>query len=139
MNPIIRNIIAVLAGIVIGSIINMTLVELGNILVPVEGGDLSNMEDLKRIMPTFTYKNFIFPFLAHALGTLFGAFIAAYIAATHKTKFAFAIGGFFLIGGIAVNMMLPGPIWFEALDLLLAYIPMAFIGGKIALNYSKKL
>lgn len=138
MNPIIRNIIAVLAGIVIGSIINMTLVELGNILVPVEGGDLSNMEDLKRIMPTFTYKNFIFPFLAHALGTLFGAFIAAYIAATHKTKFAFAIGGFFLIGGITVNMMLPGPIWFEALDLLLAYIPMAFIGGKIALNYSKK-
>ncbi|WP_339686380.1 hypothetical protein [uncultured Nonlabens sp.] len=138
MNPIIRNIIAVLAGIVIGSIINMTLVELGNILVPVEGGDLSNMEDLKRIMPTFTYKNFIFPFLAHALGTLFGAFIAAYIAATHKTKFAFAIGGFFLTGGIAVNMMLPGPIWFEALDLLLAYIPMAFIGGKIALNYSKK-
>ena len=138
MNPIIRNIIAVLAGIVIGSIINMTLVELGNILVPVEGGDLSNMEDLKRIMPTFTYKNFIFPFLAHALGTLFGAFIAAYIAATHKTKFAFAIGGFFLIGGIAVNMMLPGPIWFEALALLLAYIPMAFIGGKIALNYSKK-
>lgn len=139
MNPIIRNIIAVIAGIVIGSIINMTLVELGNILVPVEGGDLSNMEDLKRIMPTFTYKNFIFPFLAHALGTLFGAFIAAYIAATHKTKFAFAIGGFFLIGGITVNMMLPGPIWFEALDLLLAYIPMAFIGGKIALNYSKKL
>ena len=138
MNPIIRNIIAVLAGIVIGSIINMTLVELGNILVPVEGGDVSTMEDLKRIMPTFTYKNFIFPFLAHALGTLFGAFIAAYIAATHKTKFALAIGGFFLLGGIMVNMMLPGPIWFEALDLLLAYIPMAFIGGKIALNYSKK-
>jgi hypothetical protein len=138
MNPITRNIIAILAGIVIGSIINMTLVELGNILVPIEGGNLSNMEDLKRIMPTFTYKNFIFPFLAHALGTLFGAFMAACIAATHKTKFAFATGGFFLIGGITVNMMLPGPIWFEALDLLLAYIPMAFIGGKIALNYSKK-
>ena len=65
-------------------------------------------------------------------------FIAALIAATHKTKFAFAIGALFLLGGISVNLMLPGPIWFEALDLLLAYIPMAFIGGKIALKYSKK-
>lgn len=137
MNPIIRNIIAVLAGLVIGSIINMALVELGNILVPVEG-DISTMEDLKRVMPTFTYINFIFPFLAHALGTLSGAFIAAYIAATSKTKIAFTIGGLFLLGGISVNLMLPGPIWFEALDLLLAYIPMAFIGGKIALKYSKK-
>lgn len=138
MNPIVRNIIAVIAGILIGSVINMALVELGNVLIPVEGADVSTMEDLERIMPSFTYKNFIFPFLAHALGTLSGAFIAALIAASHKTKFAFAIGGLFLLGGITVNLMLPGPIWFKALDLLLAYIPMAFIGGKIALNYSKK-
>ena len=86
----------------------------------------------------FLNDNFIFPFLAHALGTLSGAFIAAYIAATSKTKIAFTIGGLFLLGGISVNLMLPGPIWFEALDLLLAYIPMAFIGGKMAFKYSKK-
>ncbi|WP_292889844.1 hypothetical protein [Nonlabens sp.] len=139
MNPVIRNIIAVLTGMLIGSVINIGIVEVGNVLVPVEGGDVSTMEDLKRVMPTFTYKNFIFPFLAHALGTLSGAFIAALIAATHKKNMAFSIGGLFLLGGISVNLMLPGPIWFEALDLLLAYIPMAFIGGKIAINYSKKL
>ena len=44
-------------------------------------------------------KNFVFPFLAHALGTLAGAFVAAKIAASHKMRFALAIGFLFLLGG----------------------------------------
>jgi hypothetical protein len=28
--------------------------------------------------------------------------------------------------------MLPGPTWFAAVDILLAYSPMAYLGGKIA-------
>jgi hypothetical protein len=27
--------------------------------------------------------------------------------------------------------MLPAPLWYEALDLIAAYIPMAFLGGKL--------
>ena len=52
-------------------------------------------------------------------------------------KFSLAIGGLFLIGGIIVNFMLPGPTWFAVLDILVAYIPMAWIGGKIAERLSK--
>jgi len=84
------------------------------------------------------FKYFIFPFLAHALGTLVGAIIAGSIAVNHKMKFSLAIGVLFLIGGIMVNYMLPGPTWFAAIDILLAYIPMAWLGGKIALKYSRK-
>ena len=46
-------------------------------------------------------------------------------------KFSLGIGVLFLIGGITVNYMLPGPIWFAIVDIVLAYIPMAWIGGKI--------
>ena len=89
-------------------------------------------------MPGLGAENFIFPFLAHALGTLVGAAIAAWIAVNHKMKFALGIGIFFLIGGIYINYMLPGPTWFAVTDSLLAYIPMAWLGGKIGMRMSKK-
>ena len=83
------------------------------------------------LMPTLEFEFFIFPFLAHALGTLVGATTAGFIAVNHKMKFSLGIGVLFLIGGITVNYMLPGPIWFAIVDIVLAYIPMAWIGGKI--------
>jgi len=138
MNPILRNIIAVIAGWFGGSVINMSLIKLGQKVFPIEGLDPNDMEAFAAIMPTLTEEYFLFPFLAHALGTLVGAAIAGLIAANNKMKFSLAIGGFFLLGGIAVNYMLPGPMWFAATDIILAYIPMAWIGGKIALNLSEK-
>ena len=70
------------------------------------------------------------PFLAHALGTLVGAYIAARFAANNNMRFALLIGLIFLAGGIANVMMLPSPLWFTLVDLLGAYIPMAYLGGK---------
>ena len=51
-------------------------------------------------------------------------------------KFSMAIGGLFLVGGMMINFMLPGPTWFAVVDILLAYIPMAWIGGKLAQKYT---
>jgi hypothetical protein len=133
MNPIIRNILAVIAGIVVGSTVNMGLVTIGPAVIPPpEGTDVTSMEGLKASMHLFGPQNFIFPFLAHALGTLAGAWLAALIASSHKLKFALAIGVFFLIGGIVNVLMLPSPVWFTILDLVVAYIPMGWLGGKLA-------
>ena len=134
MNPIIRNILALVAGWVVGSVINMGLIQTGHTLIPIEGVDPSDMEALAAVMPTLDFKYFIFPFLAHALGTLAGAIVAGLLAVSHKMKFSLGIGVLFLIGGIMVNYMLPGPTWFAVTDIVLAYIPMAWIGGKIALH-----
>ncbi len=133
MNPILRNILAVVAGIVIGSAVNMGLIMLSSsVIPPPEGVDVTNMESLKDSMYLFEPKHFIFPFLAHALGTLAGAVVAGLVAATHKMKFALGIGAFFLIGGIANVFMLPAPTWFAVTDLVLAYIPMGWLGGRLA-------
>ena len=138
MKPIIRNILAVFIGWLGGSIINMGLVLTGNSLFPIEGVDQNDMDALAEVMPTLGFEYFIFPFLAHALGTLVGATIAGLIAGTHKMKMALVVGGLFLIGGIIVNYMLPGPTWFAIVDILIAYIPMAWLGGKIAEKLSLK-
>ncbi len=138
MNPIIKNILAVIAGWLGGSIINMGLIQTGHMLFPIEGIDPNDMDALAAVMPTLEFEYFIFPFLAHAIGTLAGATIAGLIAANHKMKFALGIGGLFLLGGIMVNYMLPGPTWFAIADIVVAYIPMAWIGGKLAERRVKK-
>ena len=139
MNPLVKNILAVILGIIIGSLVNMGIIMIsGSIIPPPQDADIKTMEGLKSTMHLFEPKHFIFPFLAHALGTFVGAIIAATIAATHKIKFAVAIGVFFLIGGIVNVMMLPSPIWFTILDLGGAYIPMGFIAGKLVIKTSKK-
>jgi hypothetical protein len=132
MNPILRNILAVIAGWIGGSVVNMVLIQIGYSMYPIEGIDPNDMEALAEIMPTLGKEHFIFPFLAHALGTLVGATIAAMIAVGQKMKVALIIGAIFLLGGIAVSFMLPGPTWFTAVDLILAYLPMAWFGGKFA-------
>ena len=123
LNKIVRNVLAVITGIVLGSVVNMGIINLQYSFISLpEGVDVTNTESLKSSMHLFEPKHFIFPFLAHAIGTLGGAYLAARIAASHKMNIALGIGIFFLIGGISMVFLIPSPIWFAILDLSLAYI-----------------
>lgn len=131
MNPIIKNILAVIAGAVVGSMVNMSLIMLGHALVPPpEGIDLMNPESIAANMHLFESKHFIFPLIAHAAGTLVGAMLAYKIAASHKMQMAFVVGGLFLIGGIVNVFSLNAPMWFNVVDLIAAYIPMAWLANR---------
>jgi hypothetical protein len=133
MKPIAKNILAAIVGFVVGSVVNLGLVTIGMSVVPLpEGTDVSTMAALRENMKLLSPEHFIFPFVAHALGTFTGAFVAAKLAASHHMKFAVGIGVAFLMGGIAMVLNCGGPVWFIASDLLLAYIPMALLGGSIA-------
>jgi len=128
----VRNILAIVAGLVIGSIVNGFLVTVGPVVIPPPAGtDLTTVEGITAAMPLMKPINFLVPFAAHALGTLVGAMVAALIAVGSRMKFALAIGVLFLIGGIIASWMIPAPTWFVALDLIFAYIPMAWIGAKL--------
>ena len=132
MNPILRNILAVIAGWIVGSIVNMGFIELGHAIVGLpEGSDISNMEGLKAAMENFESKHYIFPFIAHALGTLVGAYTAARIGVTNKKMLGLIVGVLFLLGGLYVAYTLPAPMWFNVIDLVFAYIPMALLAYKL--------
>ena len=135
MNPIVRNILAVIGGLAVGSAVNMGIIMLASsIIPPPEGVDVMDPESIKNLMHLFEPKHFIGPFLAHALGTLAGAFLAARIATSNKMNYALGIGLFFLIGGIVNVNILPAPTWFAVLDLLGAYFPAAWLGGTWAMS-----
>ena len=133
LNKIVRNVLAVITGIVLGSVVNMGIIMLQNSFIALpEGVDVTNPESLQSSMHLFEPKHFIFPFLAHAIGTLVGAYLSVRIAASHKMYFALGIGIFFLIGGISMAFMMPAPIWFIVVDLSLAYIPMGWLGWRMS-------
>lgn len=128
----VRNALALLVGILIGGVVNSALITLGpSIIPPPAGVDVTNAEGLRAGMHLFEPRHFVMPFLAHAVGTLAGALAAYLIAATRRAQMAYVIGAVFLLGGIAVSFMIPAPAWFIALDLVVAYLPMAWLAIRI--------
>lgn len=131
---ILRLILAIVLGLVAGSVVNMALVLAGGQLVaPPPGADMATAEGIRAALPLLEPRHFLFPFLAHALGTLVGAFVAAKLASTRKPVAALVVGLCFLAGGILAARMIPAPSWFIALDLLVAYLPFAWLGHRLAL------
>ena len=130
---ILRNIFAVIGGWAIGSVVNLSIIEIGpSIISTPEGFDNSTMETLAATIHLLEPINYISVFLAHGLGALVGAFAAAKIAASHKMIFAMSIGGLFLLGGITMVFIMPSPVWYTIVDLVGAYLPMAWVGWKLA-------
>ncbi|HEY2865477.1 MAG TPA: hypothetical protein VGJ02_00170 [Pyrinomonadaceae bacterium] len=128
MSPIIRNILAVILGAVGGGIVNMAIVMVGPMVIaPPAGVDMTTVEGLNASMHLLGPQHFISPFLAHAIGTLVGTLVAWLIAASYKQICAYIVGVLFLAGGISAFFMIPAPAWFMVLDLVVAYIPMAWL------------
>lgn len=129
MAKFLRLLLSVLLGLAVGSAVNMGLILLsGKVIPPPAGADVTTTEGLKASLHLFEAKHFLFPFLAHALGTLSGAFAAGWLAPGRSAIPAFVVGGLFLLGGVASVAMLPAPAWFSAVDLVVAYLPAAWLG-----------
>jgi hypothetical protein len=133
MNPILRNILAVIAGIFGAMLLNGFLIQVGGkVIPPPPGAILTTTEGLKESMHLMEPKHFLFPFLAHALGSLIGAFLAGSFAANRHLQLCMTIAGVHMLGGIMMVMMVPSPLWFTLTDLGLAYLPMGFLGWKLS-------
>lgn len=129
MNPIVRNILAVLIGAVACVFLNGALLNLMHTLNPPPAAFAPDKLDTYALLEA---KHLLNPFVAHALPSLVGGVIAALIAASRKMTMALVVGGLHLLGGIMAAFIIPAPAWYIALDLLVAYLPMAWIGAKLA-------
>jgi hypothetical protein len=122
--------IALFSGAMLnGAIINIS----SKFIAPPKGFDLNTAEGLQAAMPHMGPEHFLFPFLAHALGTLLSAVMITRFLKSQQFVFSMMAGFLFLLGGISMVFMLPEtPIWFVLVDLIAAYIPMAYLGYKLA-------
>ena len=126
MKLLLKNIGVLVVGIIIGMIVNIGLIIIGGIIFPLS-------EILKPMNAiNWDFKYFIFPFLAHSIGTLSGAFVVSKFSKNSNIIMPLIVGLYFLSGGIYMVTILPAPTWFVLLDVILGYIPMALLGWKIS-------
>lgn len=130
---ILKLIFAVVLGLVLGGATNMSLIMVSShVIPPPVGADMTTAEGIRATLPQLEARHFLFPFVAHAFGTLVGAFIAARATPRHKLVGALIVGSLFLVGGVMAARMIPAPTWFIVLDLVVAYFPFALLGFALA-------
>ena len=128
----VRSIVAAVGGILAGGVFNMAVIFLSwAIYRPPAGADLSDPETMKAYIDSLPPGGFLLVLVAHAGGALVGGFVAALIAGRSALTFGAIVGGVFLIGGVINLFMIPRPVWFAVVDLVL-YLPCGILGAKLA-------
>jgi hypothetical protein len=127
----IRRILAVICGVIAGSVFNMAVILLSwKIYPPPEGANLSDPETLNAYVQSLPAPALLIVLVAHAGGALVGGLVAAAIARRSPLVLGAIVGGFFLIGGIVNVMTIPAPLWFAIVDLVL-YVPCGMLGASL--------
>jgi len=133
MKAFLKNLGALFLGAVLGALVNSAIIWLQPYIVPLpQGYDPNDLEQIKVAMKSFHWTHFIMPFLAHGLGTLSGAYVAARLAGSRPLFMAMGIALLFLLGGIQMVQLLPSPLWFNILDIGFAYGPTGYLGYLLA-------
>jgi hypothetical protein len=132
LNAAIRNTLAVIAGVVALAVTKYLATKLGNAVIPPPAGvDLSTMDGFKAAIPLYETRQWLPAFFEHAMGSMAGGAVAAFVAASHRMTLALGIGALHMVGGLVAALMLPFPIWVVVVDVVGMYLPMAWIGGKL--------
>ena len=125
MKPLVLTLLAAILGMAL----NGYLIAYSHLFVaPPVGADLTTEEGLLAAMPLMEPKHYAMPFLAHALGTLLSAFLVSWWVRPATLQRSMLLGFVFLAGGLYMVRILPSPMWFNILDLGLAYLPVAYMG-----------
>jgi hypothetical protein len=125
MNPTVRNVLAVLAGLVAGVVAIMLLEMVGWLIYP-PTPDLEPAE----VMANSPIGALLMVELAAALGSLVAGAVAAKLGVGKPMVLAAIAGVVLTLGGIASVAMVPHPMWFVVLSTL-TFVPMALLGGRL--------
>lgn len=136
---IFRGILAVVVAIGVGSVAMTSLHSLGMVFWPEDPYPVgSTSEEMHAWMEGLRLETKLFATFAHWAGTAAAALLAMLIAAPVTDAFgerqrpmwpAWALGAWFLIGGVANAYMLGTPLWLSILDVA-GYVPVAWLIGR---------
>lgn len=132
-NPVLRLVLGVVVGFVLGSIVMMGCHIATMPLYPAPEGvdvwDPDQREAVKAWMETLPAGAFVVAALCHWVGTAAGVAIAMLITQRRSLRPAWVMGAVFLVAG-AVNLtQVPHPGWFAFVDLP-GYLVVAWLVGR---------
>ncbi len=126
----VRNIAAVVLGLVVGMAVNMALIMVSWALFPMpEGMDMNVPEQMNAYVATLPVAAFLIIIAAHLGQSFVGAWVAARLGASHLMVLALIIGVLTLAGGVANMMMIEHPPWMYVEIPL--YLIVAYAAGKL--------
>ena len=138
MHPILRSILAVLAGIVVGFIVVAALEFLDTTLFPLPAGlDLHDTAAIKQAMARAPLAALILVIVGWGISALLGSWVAARIARAPKVLHGMIVGIFLLGAAITDMLEFRHPVWFWICGLLI-FLPASYIGSGLALGKGEK-
>jgi len=134
MTPILKNIIAIIIAIVLGFAINMGVLMISiNLLTYPDNFIFGDTDSLNENIHLFEFRHFFVVYLAHTLGTFISAFTVVKLAASRHFILAISFGTLFLMLGLIMSLQIPqSPTWFVIIDLIFAYLPVAWLAYRLA-------
>lgn len=132
MRPILRSVLAVLAGVAVAAIV-VAIVEAISTLVyrAPPGLNLADAAAMREFIRDLPAGAFVFVLVGWALGTLTGAWTAARIANRSHLVHGNIIGTLLLGTGVANMLMLPHPAWVWVIGVI-AFVACGYAGGRLA-------
>lgn len=135
MGSVLRSIGAVVAGFVAASIVMMIVEGInGHLLFPELGKAAAGVTDrdaLRALMTAAPFGAFLVVIAGWILGGLAGGFTAEKISARSGGAPALVLGVLLTLAGVANNLMVPPPIWFWIVSLLVL-LPATLAGARMA-------
>ena len=129
---ILRSVLAVILGIVAAGLLIWVVEGVGHrVYPPPEGVDFHDPQAVAAIMEEIPLGALLFVLLAWGVGTLAGGWLAALVAGRSATLYALIVGAVMLAGGIMNRVMIPHPVWFWILGVLV-FLPAAWLGARLA-------
>ncbi|NOU45444.1 MAG: hypothetical protein HOO86_00090 [Bacteroidales bacterium] len=124
----IRNILAILSGIVFGMLAIGIFESIGHTLFPVPQDIMQTAEnqDTEALFALISPQMLLFVLLAYLLGSFFGGLITSLIS--KRIMSSIITGGVIMLGGVINLFMIPHPMWFILVSFVV-FIPFAFIAG----------
>lgn len=126
-----RNIGAVLAGLIVGMVFNMAVIMLNaTVLFPMPAGtDMSDPASMNAYVAGLPTAAFLVVMVAHLGQAFFGGYVAARLGKASPVVLSMIIGVLSLVGGVLNMMSIHGPTWmFIELPL---YLVLAWAAGRM--------
>lgn len=112
MSPILRNVLAIVAGVVVGLVVITSVQFVNNVIFPPPPGiDLSDPAAMKAAVGSLPAGAFIVLILGYLVGTTAGCWTAGRIAAEGQRRVMRLVALVFVVGGILNFRSIPHPTW----------------------------
>lgn len=136
MKTSLRNILGIVAGVLVGATVIFIVELIGHQVYPVAGSlDMNDREAMVAFINALPVGALLFVIAAYAAGSFVGGAVAAFIGRGALVRHALVVGLILLIAGVMNLTAIPHPVWFNILTVLV-FLPAAWLGGRMVAGSS---